>query len=487
VLERIPIRRRIIIFQVVTLLLIAGLLVIGMFATFGIAAQNYVEEAARARANEAARIVEHTGTLTDADLATLNRDSVMIIAIDANGTIVRQIGSGLAEGTMLDRSVWGESAETGKATNRGARTTFERWDDSQNYLHIEPVQAEGSPIRFVVAGVNYDHVGETQYMWVTFAFVGFGVLAFVLITIGSIALVRYSLAPVTAIAESAAAISAADLSRRLPVRSGRDELGHLATTFNRLLDRLEAAFRERDDALAYQRRFVADASHELRTPLTSILGYTRLLRRWGLTHPEASAEAVARLEAEAIRMQSLVEGLLQLARGDEAGELPTEQVDLGELALAVVADASTASEQRIALELPEQRVVVSANAGGIRQVLGILLDNARKYAPGGETQVSVRAEDGNAVVVVRDTGPGIDPGQQERIFERFYRVEHARSAGGAGLGLAIAKDIVERHGGTIEVSSEPGAGTTFTVRLPMSTAAPSDGRAAGITAASRPT
>jgi two-component system, OmpR family, sensor kinase len=203
-------------------------------------------------------------------------------------------------------------------------------------------------------------------------------------------------------------------------------------------------------------------------------------------HPEATAEAVARLEAEAIRMQSLVEGLLQLARGDEAGELPTEQVDLGELALAVVADASTASEQAIALELPEQPVIVSANTGGIRQVLGILLDNARKYAPGGETQVSVRAEDGTAVLQVRDTGPGVDPGQQERIFERFYRAEHARSAGGAGLGLAIAKDIVERHGGTIEVSSEPGAGTTFTVRLPVSTGAASDERAAGSTAAIRP-
>jgi signal transduction histidine kinase len=469
-LSWISIRWRITLFHIITMLGIGALLTIGMFAVFGIAAANFVEAAARSRANEAARIVEHGGTLTESDLATLNRDNVFIIGIDADGNVVSQIGSGFAVGATVPPAVWSETASTGQASSTGERSLFQRWDDQADYIHVEPVVAGNTAIRYVAAGVNYDQVGQSQYQWVTFAFVGFGILAFILITIGSIWLVRYSLAPVKSIAESAAGISDADLSQRLPVRSSRDELGHLAMTFNALLDRLEAAFRDREETLAHQRRFVADASHELRTPLTSILGYTRMLRQWGLGNPDASAEAVARMEAEAIRMQSLVEGLLHLARRDEAGELDMRNEDLGEIVIDVVSDVMAGTEVAIGitLQMPEEPVVVAIDKVAIRQVLGILLDNARKFSEPGST-VTVGLEKGGtwAAITIADTGSGIAPEHLPHIFERFYRADASRTTQGAGLGLAIAKGIVERHGGKIDVESEPGQGATFIVRLPL--------------------
>jgi signal transduction histidine kinase len=468
-LSWISIRWRITLFHILTMLCIAVLLIIGMFAVFGIAAGNYVEEAARSRANEAARLVEHSGTLSEADLVSLNRDSVMIVAMDDQGRVVAQIGSGLAPGAQVDREIWAETAETGQSSNAGGRSLFDSWNDSANYTHIEPVAADGSEVAFVAASVNYDNVGQQQYMWVTFAFVGFGILAFILITIGSIYLVRYSLAPVNAIADAASRISEADLSQRLPVRSGRDELGKLAQTFNALLDRLESAFKDREEALSQQRRFVADASHELRTPLTSLLGYTRMLQKWGMERPDASEEALARMEAEGRRMQSMVESLLHLARTDEANALDFDPVNLSSIVGEAVETIRAGNDvAAIEVEQAPGALMVMANREAIVQVLGILLDNALRYAPASSpVKVRLSAVGGRAVIEVRDRGPGIAPEHQLHIFERFYRAETSRTTRGAGLGLAIAKDLMERHDGTIEVSSTVGQGAVFTVSLPL--------------------
>ncbi len=294
-------------------------------------------------------------------------------------------------------------------------------------------------------------------------------MAFILITIGSIYLVRYSLAPVNAIAEAASRISEADLSQRLPVRSGRDELGKLAQTFNALLDRLEAAFNDREVALAQQRRFVADASHELRTPLTSLLGYTRMLQKWGMERPDASEEALVRMEAEGRRMQSMVESLLHLARTDEANALDFEPVDVANVVGGTV-EALLAADEAAAIEFeqPPGPVMAMANREAIAQVLGILLDNATKHSPpGAPVRVRLFTTGDQAVIEARDHGPGIAPEHLPHVFERFYRVETSRTTRGAGLGLAIAKDLVERHDGTIGVSSEVGQGSVFTISLPL--------------------
>lgn len=464
----IPIRWRITLFHVLTLLAIAALLMIGMFAVFGIAAENFVEAQAAARSVEAARQIEHQGTLSEEDLVTLNRDSVFIIAIDAQGQVVAQIGSGLQPGETVPSEFWQPVAETGQAVSVGERNLWDRWDDSANFVHIEPVDPNDAGIAFVAAGVNYDTVGQSQYMWVTFAFAGFGIVAFLLAVAGSFFLTRYSLAPVTAIATAAATISEEDLSQRLPVRAGRgDELDRLARTFNDLLARLETAFADREAALDYQRRFVADASHELRTPLTSIVGYTRLLQRWGTSRPDASAEALDHLQQEAERMQRLVEGLLLLARGDEASGLVLEPTDLEPLAMTVTEEAVTLGDH-LTLEVEDHGpLLATVDADAVRQVLGVLLDNARRHAPGTPVTLRLASNDRYVRIDVADQGPGIAPEHLPHLFERFYRGDHSRTGRGAGLGLAIAHDLVTRQGGTIQVSSVPGEGTAFTITFPL--------------------
>lgn len=480
-LSWISIRWRITLFHFLTMFGVAALLTLSMFAVFGIAVENSIEATTESRANEAARIVERTGTLTAADLAALIRDGVSIVALDGDGRVVTQVGAGVAVGSQADSPAWREVLATNEGRGRGQRALFSRWDDRAVFTYAEPVHAAGSAIRVIEAGASYDRVGQAQFQWVTFAFVGFWILAFILVTVGSIALVRYSLAPVTAIAAAATEISAADLSRRLPVRSARDELGQLAMTFNALLDRLETAFADREEALARQRRFVADASHELRTPLTSLLGYTRMLRNWGLNHPEASAEAVARMEAEGVRMQALVEGLLHLARGDEAGIPVLVTADLGPIVLDAVDGAALDGKAvGIDLRLPDREVRARVDREAFRQVLAILLDNAVRYAPDDSTiGVALAVSEADAVVTVADTGPGIAPEHRQHIFERFYRIDAARAAGGAGLGLAIARDIVERHDGSISVTGEPGQGTTFIIRIPIEAPQPGAIRASG--------
>lgn len=466
-LSWIPIRWRLILFQVITLLLVAGLLAVGLFAVFGIAAANYVEAEAQSRATDAARQIERGGGLSEADLVALNRDSVFIIAMDQEGRVVAQIGTGLEVGSQVEADVWAPVAATGASNTLGERQVFDRWDDSANYLHVEPVAGNSAGIAFVAAGVNYDTVGASQYMWITFAFVGFGVLAFLLAVAGSVLLVRYSLAPVTAIASAAAVISEDDLSQRLPVRTGRgDELDTLARTFNDLLSRLEAAFHDREVALDQQRRFVADASHELRTPLTSILGYSRLLQRWGDTRPEASAEALDHLANEARRMHRLVEGLLILARSDEVGDLVIQDTDLTALVSDVV-DQAVALGQPVTFELASGVPITAlVDDDALRQVVRGLLENARQHAPGAPVVVTLSWQGKVVELTVTDRGPGIPAAHLPHVFDRFYRGDVARSGTGAGLGLAIAHDLVARQGGTITVESDDGAGTTFTIHLP---------------------
>jgi len=498
VLSRISIRWRLVLFHVLTMLGIAAVLIFGLFVIFGTAVANSVEQQAEARSNEAARIVESTGTLTEDNLALLNRDNVMIVALDAEGRVVSQTGFGLEPGTRLPQGEWSRTLIRGEGLKDEVRGALDLWDDRAIFIHTETIREPGSdsvdnpgtgspsPIASVGAGVSYDWVGQHQFEWITIALAGFGVVAFVLVTIGSFVLVRHSLAPVQAIAETAAEIGEHDLSRRLPVRSERDELGNLALTFNELLGRLDTAFRDRERTLEQQRRFVADANHELRTPLTSVLGYAQMLRAWGLERPEVAREAVESLEREAVRMEALVNGMLQLTRGDEGAPLMLEHRDLGELVLdaiepilassadgvAIDADLSSGPDQPGSPHRPEG-VVATVDSDQIHQALMILLDNAVKFSPrGGRVRVTLGADPDAVEICVADKGPGIPPELHERIFERFFRAESSRTTRGSGLGLAIARAIAERHGGTLTVTSEPGHGATFRLRIPRLQATP---------------
>jgi len=249
----------------------------------------------------------------------------------------------------------------------------------------------------------------------------------------------------------------------------RDELGQLATAFNGMLTSLEEAYRT-------QQRFVADASHELRAPLTALQGNLELLERAPDLPDAEKAEMVACLRQEIGRMGRLVSDLLALAHADAGQKLVSKKlVELDRLLLEAFRDArGLAKGQRLSVgELDQLQVV--GDPDRLKQLLVILMDNALKYTPtGGEVSLGLRRSGGIVELTVKDTGIGISAEDLPHIFERFYRADKARSRdlGGSGLGLSIAKWIVEQHGGSISVSSIPGSGSTFTVCLPASASAP---------------
>lgn len=271
-----------------------------------------------------------------------------------------------------------------------------------------------------------------------------------------------SLQPIARITQAAREIAhSGRLDRRLPPLRTRDEVTRLAETFNQMMARLEGAF-------TAQRRFVGDASHELRTPLTTIRGNIEVLRRSGSVREPEMAEALDDMLAESERMSRLADGLLALARADAGQELARARVQLDEVLRSAYRELQPISgEVQLAMDVVEP-LDMAGDADALKELLLILVDNGLKYTPaGGTVTIGLKGEDGQAILSVADTGLGIAEDDIPHIFERFYRAPSARAAGGTGLGLAIARWIAEAHHGRIDVVSEPGKGSTFTVRLPV--------------------
>jgi two-component system OmpR family sensor kinase len=248
-----------------------------------------------------------------------------------------------------------------------------------------------------------------------------------------------------------------------------------------MLDRLEQAFAQRTASEERLRRFLADASHELRTPLASIRGYAELFRM-GATEDKAGTEmAMRRIEDESKRMGVLVEDLLTLARLDETPEREPRPVDMATLARDAVEDArATAPERSISLSA-DGAALTLGDGHQLRQVLANLLRNALVHTPAGTAvEVSVAQDDGSVQISVRDHGPGLPPASSANLFDRFWRAEGGRERGkaGAGLGLAIAREVVEAHHGRIDAENAPGGGALFVVRLPKPAPAPTQPAAA---------
>ncbi|MBA8991821.1 two-component system OmpR family sensor kinase [Curtobacterium pusillum] len=301
--------------------------------------------------------------------------------------------------------------------------------------------------------------------------------------------VRRSLRPLERVAETASTVARMPLERsdalqdvRVPDTDPRTEVGRVGSAFNRMLGHIAGAMQARERSEQKVRQFVADASHELRTPLASVRGYAELTRRMGGDLPEDVVYAMSRIESESMRMTSMVEDLLLLARLDEGREIQFDDVDLTGLVLDAVNDAHAASpEHPIEVDVPSSPVVVVGDAARLHQVIVNLVTNARTHTPDG-TRITVGiapAASGSGVdLTVRDTGQGIDPEFLPKLFERFARADSSRSrtAGSTGLGLAIVDAVVQAHGGSVDVTSEPG-NTVFTVHLPTEQG-PSDASAA---------
>jgi two-component system OmpR family sensor kinase len=306
-------------------------------------------------------------------------------------------------------------------------------------------------------------------------FLGLGVAIVILGALLTRFLVTTTFAPLREVERTAAAIAAGDFSQRLPAISPTNtEVGHLSRSLNVMLGRIDRAFADRAKTIEQMQRFVGDASHELRTPLVSVRGYAELYRMGALQTPEDVAQAMERIEKEAIRMGVLVEDLLELARLDETRPLEISTVDLLTIAQDAALDARAFDPERT-VTVEGESVAVLCEENKIRQVVTNLMGNALRFSPSGsplELAVSVDAdagEFGEATIAVIDHGDGIPAPIRDKIFERFWRADNSRTreTGGSGLGLAIVASIVAAHQGRIEVDETPGGGATFRVILPL--------------------
>ena len=285
--------------------------------------------------------------------------------------------------------------------------------------------------------------------------------------------------PLSQVEKTAAAIAAGDLSRRVEVGNPATEIGRLSRSLNAMLAHIEAAFAARMKSETKMRRFVQDASHELRTPLVTIRGFSELYRHGALQKPEEVGAAMGRIESEAKRMGQLVEDLLTLARVDEQRPLEYAPVDLMILGNDAAMDARASAPNRqirvVGLDGngPQSAPTVGDEAR-LRQVVANLMTNALRYTPDGspiEVAVGVQPvihDRMDAVLEVRDHGPGISEEDAARVFERFYRADSSRyrETGGTGLGLAIVAALVAQHDGTVRLSETEGGGATLSIRLP---------------------
>lgn len=394
-------------------------------------------------------------TLDDVVPSSDPSEDNFVRVFDASGQVTFE--NSTAEDAAVDREAV-ESALSGRPRNRDDSTSGDSFR-----VRAVPIERDGEVSGVLEVGQS-DDVSETLRILLIIIGVAYPV-TLATASFGGAFLAGRALAPIDRMTRLARRITAEDLSQRLDLRLPDDELGRLARTFDEMIARLDEAFRR-------QKQFTADASHELRTPLTAIKGQTEV----ALSRPrdaESYREVLQAVNEEADRMIRLVGSLLTLARAD-AGQIPiaTDDVDLPALVAAAAEQVRPLMESRnVELRVEDgPPVSLRADEDLLLQLLLNLLDNAGKYTPaGGRATVGWSVDGGHAALTVTDSGAGIAPEKLPHIFERFYRVDPARSReqGGSGLGLSICRWIAEAHGGAITAQSAQGQGSTFTVRLPL--------------------
>ncbi|HEX5542564.1 MAG TPA: ATP-binding protein [Micromonospora sp.] len=497
-LRGIPLRVKLV--AAVLALVAAALLVIGVAST--VALRYYMTARIDTQLSDTSRLLRDTDPLelveANLDKLVLPSDYVLAFSGDRQWLVVRYR-------FLPDSALPTLPADKEEALDRaGTPYTTTAHDDSSEWRVLVTSRPDGQALLVAQTMSGIDSA-VSRLVWID-VLVGGAVLV-VLASMGA-AIVRTSLRPLIQIEQTTAAIAAGDLTRRVPdpepgTAAPTSELGRLSRALNAMLAQIETAFTARaaseaaarsaeaaarDAALAARaseararrseermRQFVADASHELRTPLTTVRGFAELYRQGAAGTPEEAARLVRRIEDEAARMGLLVEDLLLLARLDRERPLELAPVELPVLASDTVQAARVvAPERNITLEIQPGagELVVLGDDARLRQVLGNLMTNALTHTPPeASVTLRLRAESDNlAVVEVADTGPGLSSEQAEQVFERFYRVDAARTRRGGitgtGLGLAIVVALVAAHHGSVEVAETPEGGATFRVRLP---------------------
>lgn len=346
-----------------------------------------------------------------------------------------------------------------KYTTTEAHEIFKRDDGTNVAVIAKPIIWSDGQIVTLQVSKHLMALKETMHT-LFFVLMIASILMLIPIIIAGNVLGRFLLRPIKALIQTMRAnIKQAEWKKINVKNRSRDELAQMEMTFNEMIDHLKANFQK-------QEQFVSDASHEMNTPISIVKSYAQLLKRRGKERPELFDEAVGAIDSEADRMQLLVEQMLSLAKNQvESTKKPIDIVDLFETIINTFAGAYTRDIQMISLS---KSIFVIGNEEQLKQVIYILIDNALKYSTK-EVKLEVFEQDKQAVIKVIDFGNGISKEDQERVFDRFYRLDKARNrnTGGTGLGLSIAKEIVNDHGGVISVGSEIGKGTSFIITLPM--------------------
>ncbi len=415
----------------------------GLFVLLRREMVQHVDDIAEARAEDVAALVRGSGV--PRTIAVTDPDNAVVQVVDGTGRVVAA-----SAGVAPDRPM---ATFVPRGAETEVRTVSRLPDGASGAFRVAALRVEQAT---VYAASTLEPVRETTAVLRNALLAGTPALL-ALVALTAWAVVGRALDPVEAIRAEVASISAESGGRRVPVPAADDEVARLAATMNTMLERLETAAER-------QRRFVADASHELRTPLAAV----RTGLEVALAHPDSADwhETAASLLAVNRQMERLVQNLLFLARADGAAPLPPmAPVDLDDVVLAEVAAVRSSSP----VPVDADEVAVAAVRGrrdDLARAVRNLLDNATRHASARVT-VALAADDHHATLVVADDGPGIPVADRERVFERFGRLDTARTRdGGTGLGLAIVKEIVEAHGGTVEVA-DAAIGARLVVRLPL--------------------
>jgi two-component system OmpR family sensor kinase len=386
-----------------------------------------------------------------------------ITLLDIDGNLIGQVGGELGGKNFAVTGM--KIDEVSQYKNRPF--TIEGKDGQPDIRALAQMLPTG--MGSVIVADSLEKVDKTLSQ-LRFLFLILGLIALITIAMAARWIIALGLKPLEAVEDTAEAIAAGDLSARLPAAKPDTEVGRLTTSLNTMLARIEESFTARVESENKLRRFVADASHELRTPLTAIRGFAELHRQGAVVGEEKTKELINRIEKESVRMSSLVEDLLLLARLDQSRELAKEPVDLNTLITEAVASARAAGPNHpIEIKLEASEIFVLGDSQRIHQVIANLLANARAHTPNG-TEISITAMQGvsETTIAVSDKGPGLSKADQDRIFERFYRADPSRvrnSGEGSGLGLSIVDAVMKAHSGYVSVKSEVGQGATFTLHF----------------------
>jgi two-component system OmpR family sensor kinase len=391
--------------------------------------------------------------------------SISLTLLDGNGRVVAGIGGDLNRVSVRDYIAGYSPAAV--AEFRGRPFTVRAEGEHFRVLALPLPSGLGS----VAIAQSLNDVDRTlnRLQWLFFL-IGFVIVG--LIALASRTVIRVGLTPLSHVEATAAQIAAGDLSARLPDAKPTTEVGRLTTSLNTMLTRIEESFALRKASEDKLRRFVADASHELRTPLTAIRGFAELHRQGAVVGEEDTKQLLARIEGESIRMGSLVEDLLLLARLDQAREMDALPVDIAAVTRDAVASAQVAGPNHpISLKGDAGELYILGDKNRVHQVVANLLANARTHTPAGtKIDVSIAQSEDGVRISVSDKGPGLSEEDQKRIFERFYRADSSRvrvDGEGSGLGLSIVDAVMQAHGGNVTVTSEVGNGATFTLFFPQ--------------------